>query len=99
MQAQTAVVIGSTGLIGSQLVTLLLEDKAFQAVHLLVRKPISLAHPKLVVRIVDFDNYHDIKEKIGAGHSIFCCVGTTQKKVKGDKTAYRKVDYGIPVNT
>jgi uncharacterized protein YbjT (DUF2867 family) len=29
---------------------------------------------------------------------IFCAVGTTQKKVKGDKTAYRKVDYDIPVN-
>jgi uncharacterized protein YbjT (DUF2867 family) len=25
-------------------------------------------------------------------------VGTTQKKVKGDKAAYRKVDYDIPVN-
>ena len=28
---------------------------------------------------------------------VFCTVGTTNKKVKGDKEAYRKVDYDIPV--
>ncbi len=36
-------------------------------------------------------------KELGKGDSIFCCVGTTQKKVKNDKTAYRKVDYDIPV--
>lgn len=99
MQGQTAVVIGATGLIGSQLVQLLLDDAAFTTVRILVRRPVSASHPKLIVQIVAFDNYHDLKEKISAGHSIFCCVGTTQKKVKGDKVAYRKVDFDIPVNT
>lgn len=98
MQGQTAVVVGSTGLIGSQLVELLLNDTAFSEVRLLVRRPVSFSHPKLVIQIVAFDNYHDLKEKIGSGHSVFCSVGTTQKKVKGDKAAYRKVDYNIPVN-
>jgi uncharacterized protein YbjT (DUF2867 family) len=98
MQGQTAVVIGATGLIGSQLVQLLLSDSAFNEVRILVRQPVSFSHQKLVVKTVAFDNYHDLKEKIGSGHSIFCCVGTTQKKVKGDKEAYRKVDYNIPVN-
>jgi uncharacterized protein YbjT (DUF2867 family) len=30
--------------------------------------------------------------------AVFCAIGTTNKKVKGDKDAYRKVDYDIPVN-
>ena len=30
--------------------------------------------------------------------TVFVSVGTTQKKVKGDKNAYRKVDYDIPLN-
>jgi uncharacterized protein YbjT (DUF2867 family) len=30
---------------------------------------------------------------------IFCTVGTTQKKVKGDRQAYRKVDFDIPVKS
>jgi uncharacterized protein YbjT (DUF2867 family) len=99
MQGQTAVVIGATGLIGSEVVQLLLHDTAFTEVRVLVRRPISFSHPKLTVQIVSFDNYHELKEKISAGHSIFCCVGTTQKKVHGDKTAYRKVDFDIPVNS
>jgi len=98
MQGQTVVIIGSTGLIGSQLLQFLLPDKSFTEVRILVRKPVSLSHPKLTVQIVAFDNYHDLKEKMGAGHTVFCCVGTTQKKVQGDKAAYRKVDYNIPVN-
>ena len=28
---------------------------------------------------------------------LFCAIGTTQKKVKGDKEAYRKIDFDIPV--
>ena len=99
MQRQTAVVIGATGLIGSQLVNLLLKDNDFSDVRILVRRPISISHPKLTVQVVDFDNYHGLKEKISTGHSLFCCVGTTQKKVKGDKVAYRKVDFDIPVNS
>jgi len=98
MQGQTAVVIGSTGFIGSQLVQLLLYDPAFTEVRILVRQPTLLSHPKLVVEVVSFDNYQEIKDKMSVGHSVFCCVGTTQKKVQGDKIAYRKVDYNIPVN-
>lgn len=98
MQGQSAVVIGATGLVGTQVVKLLLEDNDFTEVRILVRSPVSLSHPKLIVQQVVFDNYHDLKEKIGAGHVLFCCVGTTQNKVQGNKEAYRKVDYNIPVN-
>lgn len=99
MQGQTALVIGASGLIGSQLIDLLLSDTSFTEVRILVRNPASLSHPKLKTLVVNFNDYGDIKEKIGAGHSVFCCVGTTQKKVKGDREAYRKVDYQIPLNT
>ena len=99
MQGQTAVVIGSTGLIGTSLVQLLLEDTSYSEVRVLVRRPVPLSHPKLIVQLVNFDNYHDLKEKVGSGNAVFCCIGTTQKKVQGDKSAYRKVDYNIPVNT
>ena len=99
MQRQTAVVVGATGLIGSQLVELLLNDTDFSGVRVLARRPLSVSHPKLSANIVAFDDYHLLKDKISTGHSLFCCVGTTQKKVKGDKAAYRKVDFDIPVNS
>ena len=99
MQSQTAVVIGATGLIGSKAVETLLRDTAFDKVRILVRKAFPVTNTKLEVQFVDFNNTDDLSQKIGKGDAIFCCVGTTQKKVKGDLNAYRKVDYDIPVNT
>jgi uncharacterized protein YbjT (DUF2867 family) len=96
MQPQTAVVIGATGMVGSLVVEGLLTDPLFKKVRLLVRRPIEEQHEKLETAIVDFDDRIDLANKMGTGHSIFCCVGTTEKKVKGDKAAYRKVDFDIP---
>jgi uncharacterized protein YbjT (DUF2867 family) len=98
MNEQTAVVIGATGLIGNMVVEELLNDDAFSIVRTLTRKPLTIIHPKLQQKIVNFNDMDDYKEKFGEGDIIFCCIGTTQKKVKGDKEAYKKVDYDIPVN-
>ena len=99
MDGQTAVVLGSTGLIGKQLLQLLLIDPSFPRVRILVRRPSEIIHPKLETMIVDFDNTDDLRVKTGKGNCIFCCVGTTMKKVSGDKAAYRKIDHDIPLNT
>ncbi|MGI8950840.1 MAG: NAD(P)H-binding protein [Chitinophagaceae bacterium] len=98
MQPQTAVVIGATGLIGSTVVNYLLNDDRFNVVKLLVRKPLSIKHSKLQIMLVNFDDLNDFKNKLGKGDCIFCCVGTTNKKVKGNNEAYRKIDYDIPIN-
>ena len=98
MQSLTAVVLGATGLIGKQLVQQLLVDPVFSKVRILVRRPVELSHPKLEVAIADFNNLEDYRNKLGQGDCIFCCIGTTNKKVKGDKTAYRKIDFDIAVN-
>lgn len=98
MQSLTAVVLGATGFIGEQLLQQLLNDPAFVKVRILVRRAVKLSHPKLEVEVVNFDNLKEFRQKLGRGHCIFCCIGTTQKKVKGDKAAYRKVDVDIPVN-
>ena len=99
MIEQTAVVIGATGLIGHILVEKLLEDDTFKKVRVLVRHATEISHHKLEEKIVDFNMPADFKDKFGQGEVIFCCVGTTQKKVGGDKAAYRKVDVDIPVNS
>lgn len=44
----TANVIGATGLVGKQLVKLLLEDDNFKKVQIFVRRDAGLKHPKLV---------------------------------------------------
>ena len=98
MDKQTAVIIGATGLIGSLLVDTLLNDENFEKVRVLVRRPYENKHPKLEICVLDFRNLDDYKNKLGTGDAIFCSIGTTQKKVNGDKAAYRKIDYDIAVN-
>lgn len=98
MAAQTAVLLGATGLVGSFVLEELLNDAFFSEVRVLVRKPITRVHPKLQIVIVDFNNYDDYKSKLGTGNCIFCCIGTTNANVKGNKAEYRKIDFDIPVN-
>jgi uncharacterized protein YbjT (DUF2867 family) len=98
MKELTAVVIGATGLTGSLLVEELIKDSDFKTVRTLVRTPADINHPKLEQRIVNFNDLNDYTQKLGEGDIIFCCIGTTQKKVHKDKNAYKKVDYDIPVN-
>ena len=98
MNEQTAVIIGASGLIGNHLVEQMLPDEYFSTVRVLVRRSLPVNHPKLQQAIVDFNDMDDYTDKFGKGDIIFCCVGTTQKKVKGDKIAYEKVDHDMPVN-
>ena len=99
MHRKTAVVLGATGLVGRHLVQELLENEFFSKVRILVRRTISIQHPKADIQMVNFKDEKDIAAKLDIGDVIFCCVGTTRKKVKGNKTAYRQVDYDIPIIT
>ncbi|HEU4574446.1 MAG TPA: NAD(P)H-binding protein [Chitinophagaceae bacterium] len=98
MSAKTATLIGATGLIGGELLRLLLNDPAFDTVRILVRYPFPLDHPKLEKKLVDFSDNDSLLVALDNSDVVFCAVGTTQKKVNGDKAAYRKVDYDIPVH-
>lgn len=98
MEGKTALVIGATGLIGHLVVQELVKDNSIQLVRLLVRTPFAFNHQKLDVQVVNFDSIDEVTRKAGKGDMIFCCIGTTRKKVKGDKTEYRKIDHDIPYN-
>ena len=96
MQQQTAVIIGASGLIGSNLLQQLLKDNDFSNVTILVRNKLPFEHLKLRQVIINF-NHEDEYRQMGIGDIIFCCIGTTQKKVKGNKKEYEKIDVEIPV--
>ena len=98
MSTKTATIIGVTGLIGNYLLEELLKDDYYHTVKVLIRRPVDLAHPKLEKKLVDFNDSDSLLVALSNSDVVFCTVGTTQKKVKGDKAAYRKVDYDIPVN-
>jgi uncharacterized protein YbjT (DUF2867 family) len=91
---KTAVIAGATGLIGNQLLHLLLNDARYNKVKVLARKPIEIQHSKLEVIIVNFDNLSQYKDQL-ASDDVFCCLGTTMKQAKS-KEAFKKVDLDYP---
>ncbi len=97
MEGKTATIIGATGLIGSRLVELMQNDDHFVEIKALVRRPVEFRSPKIKVVVIDFSDAETFRSAIAGSDAVFCAVGTTQKKVKGDKAEYRKVDHDIPV--
>jgi uncharacterized protein YbjT (DUF2867 family) len=99
MSEKTAAIVGSTGMIGTYLTELLLQDDYFSTIRLIVRRPIEKSHPKIEIKLVDFNDAESLKLALEDTDALFCCIGTTQKNVKGDKELYRKIDYDIPVRS
>lgn len=91
---KTALIIGGTGLIGSDLVKMLLASSDYSKVVAFSKRNIGFQHPKLEVQIIDFDNPDTFKDSI-KGDDFFCTIGTTIKQA-GSKEAFRKVDYEYP---
>ena len=94
----TATLVGATGLIGNYLLEELLNDPYFDTVRILIRRPLNITHPKLEKKIVDFNDSDSLLVALSNSDVLFCAIGSTMKKVKGDKDAYRKIDFYIPVN-
>lgn len=85
-----ALLVGATGLIGSNCLQELLNDDAFSEVEVWARKPLGIFHPKLRIVLVDF---HDISRISSTDASyVFCCLGTTIKNA-GSQEAFRRVDF------
>jgi uncharacterized protein YbjT (DUF2867 family) len=95
MAGKTALIAGSTGLIGNELLQFLLNGKEYEKVTAIVRRPLEIKHPKLDEKIVDFDKLEEYKESF-AVDDVFCCLGTTIKKAK-TKEAMWKIDVDYPV--
>lgn len=88
---KTAMVAGASGLVGSALIKRLTESTEYGQVHILVRKELDLAHPKLVQHIIDFDQLEDLTFDFITDDA-YCTLGTTISKA-GSKTAFVRVDH------
>ena len=94
MENRVALVAGSTGFIGGQLLELLLSDTVYSKVIALSRKPLLISHPKLENIIVEANEIKDHKDF--QADDVFCCLGTTIKQAKS-KEAFRKIDFDYPL--
>lgn len=93
--AKIALLAGSTGLIGSQLLELLLNDDQYSRVIAISRKPISSANAKLTNLVCELRDFSIHKSQLKA-EDVFCCLGTTIKKARS-KEAFRAIDLEAPL--
>ncbi|MBN1414401.1 MAG: NAD(P)H-binding protein [Bacteroidales bacterium] len=95
MEKRTAILFGSTGLVGNHLLGELIKEDAYKKIILFNRKPIQPVSTKVEEIITDFTDLQKLESLI-TGDDMFCCLGTTIKKAKTQER-FRQVDYGLPV--
>ncbi|HEX7150763.1 MAG TPA: oxidoreductase [Thermoanaerobaculia bacterium] len=87
--------LGSTGLVGRELLTMLLDDPTISHVTTIVRRASGVPHPKLAEHVIPMTEL-DRHASLFAVDQIFCALGTTIK-VAGSQEAFRFVDHDLPV--
>ena len=98
MKKKEVTLFGGTGLIGSSLLEILLKDDRYSKINLVTRKPFLVNNIKVNVHLIDFLDQKAIEKTIENSEIVFVSIGTTQTKVKGNKDAYRKIDFDIIYN-
>lgn len=87
--------IGTTGLVGHEVLTQALEHPRVESVIALTRRPLTVAHRKLTAPVVRFDDLPDDADWWQADAAI-CTLGTTIGKA-GSREAFREVDHDYPL--
>ena len=93
---KTAVLFGSSGLIGSNLLDNLIKNNDYNKIKIFVRELPSIDNVKVEVIKTDFLDLDTLKEKL-TGDDCFFCIGTTHKDTP-DKNEYRRIEYDLPVH-
>ncbi len=92
--SRTAIILGSTGLVGAHLLQILLSNDYYQRIITFVRKESGIKHNKLAEYIINFDN-PDLYRDLVKGDDLYCCLGTTIKKARS-REMFEKVDAFYP---
>ncbi|WP_315309171.1 NAD-dependent epimerase/dehydratase family protein [Pantoea vagans] len=87
---------GATGLVGSHLLRLLIEDTRVDEIIAPTRRPLPAMHK--VVNPVEADLTDVLGPLQCSLDTVFCCLGTTRKQA-GSKQAFIHVDYTLVVDS
>ncbi len=93
MNSRTVIVAGATGLVGQEILKILLADPTVKAVHSLGRRKPEAQHPKLSAHVVNFSALPPLP----SADEVYLALGTTIK-VAGSQAAFRAIDYNANLN-
>ena len=91
---KTALVFGSSGLIGGHLLNQLIQNNNYTKIKIFVRSELEINNPKVEIIKIDFNNLENHIEDI-KGDDCFFCIGTT-KQNSPDKNEYQRVELEVP---
>ena len=92
---KSALVFGSSGFVGSHLLSELLNSSDYGQITAVARKSLNITHPRLRTVIGDYNSLASVKSEITADE-VFIALGTTRAN-SPTKTAYYQVDHDYPV--
>jgi uncharacterized protein YbjT (DUF2867 family) len=97
MGGLTAILAGSTGLVGGECLRRLLDAPQYARVIALTRREPGpgVRHRKLQTVLVDFDRLEAAGEQLRGEH-VYCALGTTIRKA-GSQARFRVVDHDYPL--
>ena len=92
---KTALLFGSTGLIGGHLLNILIQNNDYDKIKIFVRSEPEIKESKIEIIKA---NFNDLKKHIEdiKGDDCFFCIGTT-KKNSPDKNEYKRIERDMPV--
>ena len=92
---KTALLFGSSGLIGGHLLNILIQNSDYNKIKIFVRSEPEIKDSKIEIIKTDFNNLKNHIEDI-KGDDCFFCIGTT-KRNSPDKNEYKRIERNIPV--
>jgi uncharacterized protein YbjT (DUF2867 family) len=92
----SVILVGSSGLIGSNLLSELIQSEAISEILLLVRRSTDVSSSKVKELIVNFEKENTYSFDIQAD-IIYSCLGTTKSETP-NSSLYRQIDLEYPLN-
>ena len=92
---KSAILFGGTGLVGNNLLDLLIKNENYSKIKIFTRNEISYKNSKLEIYKIDFDQIKTYLKNI-SGNDCFFCIGTT-KKNSPYKVEYKRIEHDMPI--
>lgn len=93
---KTALVTGATGLVGKNLIRLLLTQKYYKKIIVLSRCELEINDSRIeMVMLNDFEKMEEVASRLNA-NDVYCALGTTLKQAKS-KAEFFKIEVEYPI--